>query len=237
MSMLTTVQKFCQRTNITVPNAVYGSSDKLIKQVLALLEEEGNDLAGRGSWQALTFEATHTTLATENQGAITDIATNGFRYILNDTIWDRDLREPVWGPVSDSDWQALKAMVVTGPRSQWRIRGDDLLANPAPPAGNTWAFEYVSWNWITNAAGSTYKQYFTADSDLILLPEEIVLNGLRWRWMREKGLDYGEVFRTYETQVANALGQDGGKRILNQGGRYSGPKPMVYIPAGSWISP
>jgi len=237
MTMLATIQKFCRRTNLPVPNTVYGSSDPQIRQALNILEEEGNDLSGRGAWERITFEATHTTLAQEDQGSIESIATNGFRYILNDTFWDRDLREPVWGPVSDSDWQALKAMVVTGPRSQYRIRGDKLLANPSPPAGHTWAFEYVSWNWILDNDGTTYKQYFTEDTDDILLPEEIVLNGMRWRWMREKGLSYAELFNTYELQVKDALGRDGGKRKLNMGGRTDGPRPMVFVPSGSWITP
>ena len=87
MTLLTVVQRFCKRTGISSPTTVYGSTDPQIIQVLALLEEEGNDLSGRGDWQELTNEATHTTVATESQGAITTIASNGFRYIKNNTIW------------------------------------------------------------------------------------------------------------------------------------------------------
>ena len=237
MSMLTIIQRFCGRSNIPVPATVYGTTDPQVRQALNLLEEEGNDLASRGDWQGLTFEATHTTIAQEDQGAIATIASNGFKYIKLDTIWDRNLTEPVYGGVSPQDWQALKAVAVTGPRYQYRIRGGRLLSNPAPTAGHTWAFEYVSKNWILGADGTTYKQYFTLDTDTVLLPEELLSLGLRWRWKKEKGLEYAEDFRTYETQVAQALASDGAKRTLNMGGNGEGANPRVFIPAGSWVTP
>ena len=82
MSLLTIVQRFCRRTNLTVPATVYGTSDPQIRQIMSLLEEEGNDLSGRGDWNELTFQATHTTTAAEDQGDIDSIATNGYRYIM-----------------------------------------------------------------------------------------------------------------------------------------------------------
>jgi len=235
MTMLTVVQNFCRRTNIPVPSTVIGSTDPRVLQVQALLEEEGNDLAVRGSWQGLTFEASLSTLAQEDQGAISSIATNGFRYIKNETIWDRTTRLPVLGPVNGVDWQALKAVVTTGPRYQFRIRGDRLLVNPPPPAASAWYFEYVTQNWILAADGTTYKQYFTLDTDTMLLPETLMLMGLRWRWMREKGMDYAELFRTYEMQVKDALGRDGGKPVLHMDDSgWNGPRPGIFIPQGNW---
>lgn len=235
MSLLSIVQQFVKPTNLSSPATVYGTTDPQIKQILGILEEEGNDLKKRGDWQGITFEATHTTLAAEDQGAMTSIATNGFRTIKNQTFFDRTTKIPVYGPVDSKEWQALKSTSVTGPNYQYRIRGGKLLANPTPTAGSTWAFEYLSNNWITDSTGVTYKQYFTADTDLVLLPEDLLILGLRWRWKREKGLDYAEDFRTYEMQVNNALGNDGGKKTLNMSGDTDSIGPKAFIPAGSWI--
>lgn len=238
MTMLTTVQYFCRRTGLPPPATVAGSTETLVRQIQALLEEEGNDLAARGAWQGITFEATHTTVATESQGAMSAIATNGFSYLKNETIWDRTDQLPVIGPMDGSEWQVLKAVTTTGPRYQFRIRGGLLLVNPTPAAGHTWAFEYVSKNWILGADGTTYKQYFTLDTDTILLPEELVMMGLRWRWKKEKGLDYAEDYNTYEMQVTDALGRDGGKkRIRMDDYSQHGPRPGVFIPQGSWNVP
>lgn len=236
MSLLTTITAFCERSGLPVPPTVIGTTDVQIKQARALLEEEGNDLASRGPWQGITFEASHTTTAAEDQGAITTIASNGFRYIKNDTIWDRTDTLPVLGPMSSQDWQALKAVSQTGPRYHYRIRGGKLLVNPTPAASHDWRFEYVSQNWILGIDGTTYKSLFTLDTDTLLLPETLLIMGLRWRWMREKGFDYAELFRAYEMQVKDALGRDGGKPTLHMDNRGTdGPTPGVFVPQYSWM--
>lgn len=235
MTILSTVQAFCERTNLDVPTTVLGTTDTQVRQIRALLEEVGNDMASRGSWQGITFEASHTTLAQEDQGAISTIASNGFRYLKNGTIWDRTTRLPVCGPLDAQEWQALKAWVVTGPRYRYRIRGGKLLVNPSPPASESWYFEYVSQNWILGADGTTYKQYFTLDTDTILLPETVLLMGLRWTWKKEKGLDYAEDMRTYEIQLKDSLGRDGSKKTLHMDDEaWRGPVPGTFVSPGSW---
>jgi hypothetical protein len=238
MTILSVVQDFCERTGLPSPASVLGTTDPQVKQIRALLEEEGRDLAGRGAWQGITFEASHTTLAAEDQGTIISIATNGFKYVKNQTIWDRTDQLPVMGPMDAQEWQALKAIQTQGPRYRFRIRGGKLLVNPTPTAGHSWYFEYVSENWILGADGTTYKKRFTLDTDTILIPEDLVLQGLRWRWLREKGFAYAELFNTYEAQVKDALGQDGAKPVIYMdGSQWRGPRPGIFVPDGSWSVP
>lgn len=236
MSLLTVVQKFCRRQNLPVPTTVVGSSDPQITQIMGLLEEEGDDLASRHPWQGITFEAALTTTATENQGAMTAIASNGFKYVKNETLWDRSTRLVIAGPLDAKDWQKMKALFATGPRYRYRIRGDHLLVNPVPPAGESWYFEYGSENWILAVDGTTYKSAFTLDTDTFILPEKLFTAGLRWRWLREKGMDYAELFRTYETQVQDAMGRDGSKpRLAMDDQPNAGPVPGIFVSPGSWI--
>jgi len=236
MTMLVLVQRFCERQNLNSPVTVYGSTDPQISQIKALLEEEGNDLSKRGNWESLTFEATHTTIASESQGAISTIASNGFRDFKPDTLWDRTLKLPLQ-LLNEAEWQAQKGFASTSPRYAVRLRGGLLLANPTPTAGNTWAFEYLSKNWILGEDGTTYKQYFTLDTDTLLLPEELLTMGLRWRWKKEKGFDYAEDFRTYESQVNQALGANGLKKPLSMSGGRSDARPGISIPQGNWSVP
>lgn len=235
MTIAGIVQQFSRRSGVQYPATVVGSTDEGVLQMLALLEEEGNDLASRGAWERLTYEAALTTVATESQGAIVSIATNGFRHIKNQTIWDRTDQLPVLGAVDSVDWQALKAVVNTGPRYQFRIRGGELLVSPVPVAGHDWRFEYISQNWILGADGTTYKQYATLDTDTVLLPETLLIMGLRWRWLKEKGLSYAESFNSYEAQVKDALGRDGGKPVITMDSSERRPRPGTWIPSGSWI--
>lgn len=234
MTLLELVQSFCRRTGVTVPNNVIGNPDKDVLQVLALLEEEGNDLATRHQWQALTNEATFTTVAAEDQGDIDTLASNNFRYIRNNTIWNRNTQLPVIGGLEGQEWQQLKAISTSGIKDQFRIRGNHLLAYPIPSAGDTWAFEYISRSWILN--GITPVEFFVSDNDSFLLSHSLLLQGLRWRWNREKGLDYAELFSTYEIQVKDAMGRDGSKQRIWANGRQE-PRPGVFVSNGNWITP
>lgn len=228
-TLLSIVQDFCKRGALGTPTTVIGSGDSQITQIQGLLEEECNDLAARHPWQGITFEASLTSLALEDQGAMSAIATNGFRSIRNNTIWDRTDRLPVLGPMSGSNWQFMKAMVALGPRYRFRIRGDHLLVNPPPSAGHDWRFEYLSKNFATDTGGTIYKARFTVDTDIVLLPDDLCLQGLRWRWKKEKGFDYAEDFRTYEAQVMDAMGRDGGKPPLYMDCGQRGPSPGIFI--------
>lgn len=233
MTLLELVQAFCRRTNIDVPTAVMSSTNEQINQIHALLQEEGDDLVTRGDWQQLVNEATHTTVATESQGAITTIASNGFDRFKPNTFWDRSLNLPVY-IVDGTDWQQIKGTSVTGPRYQARIRGNNLIVNPTPTAGNTWAFEYVSKNWILDDDGSTQKAIFAEDTDTPLFPDHVIMLGLRWRWKKEKGLEYAEDFRAYEAALKQALGGNGIRRTLNMSSYAPSINPRIVIPEGNW---
>ena len=236
MNLLSLVQKFCQRTNIPSPATVYGSTDDQILQAMGLLEEEVNDLAARHTWQGLQLEASHTTLALEDQGDINTLDP-AFSFIRNNTMWDTTDRLPVLGPVSGSEWQELKAVLANGPRYQFRFRGNHLLVNPIPAAGHAWKFEYESKYAILDTDGTTTKEFFTADTDTFLLPDNLLLLGLRWRWKAEKGLDYGELFATYERLVKKAMGSDGGSETLRMDNEGASASPGIFVPVSNWIVP
>lgn len=233
MSMLTVVNDAQRRLNLTVSSSVAGSSDETAVQMLALLNQAGEELAEAYPWQVLVKEATFTTVATESQGSISTIAP-GFFYILNNTIWNRSLRRPVFGALSPNEWQLLKASSVTGPFQQYRIRGDTLRFIPTPPADQTCAFEYVSKNWCTTADGVTEKSAFTLDTDVSLLDERLLALSLVWRFKQAKGLDFTAELQMYESRLNNEMARDGGKPVLDLNGKVQILMPGVMIPQGNW---
>jgi hypothetical protein len=234
MSLITMTQQVCRRIGITAPVSVSSSSDPQIIQLMAIANEEGQDLSARYPWQSLQNESTFVTVAAESQGAITTLAGSGFRYILNDIMWDRTLLVPVSGPLNPQDWQGLKARNITGPYSQFRIRGGLVRFIPTPVAGNTIAFEWISKNWVTVTALATTSATWTADADTGLLDEEIMTQGVIWRWKAAKGLEYAEDYNKYERLVADQMARDGGKPRLNLGGGMSNFPAGVFVPSGSW---
>jgi hypothetical protein len=235
VDVLEVIQRCANAVGIPEPStAVANQADDVI-QLVELLNQEGRSLASRHDWQALRFEATFTTLAAESQGTLASIigATQGLRKIINDTIWDRTTQQPVYGPNSPQRWQAQKAMALTGPYPSYVIRGNTLRFDPVPAAGDTCYFEYISTMWCTDVGGTTFRRNVAADTDLLLLDDEIMLAGLEWRWLRKKGLSYAEEFASYEAMVYQAMGRDGTKARLQMDGggeRRRGPA----VPIGSW---
>lgn len=232
MSLITMIQQVTRRIGIPAPTTVSGSSDAQIIQLMALANEEGQDLSSRYPWIALQNESTFTTVATESQGAITTLAGAGFRYILNDIMWNRSLLRPVFGPLVPQDWQALKARSVTGPYTQFRMRGTSILFIPTPTAGETVAFEWITKYWSTGVGGAASA--WAADADTGLIDEEIMGAGVLWRWQAAKGLEYAESYNKYERLVADQMARDGGKARLNLGGGMNDFPAGVLVPSGSW---
>ena len=233
LSCLQIVQTACRRIGIPAPAAAFTSQDPQIIQLLSLSEEEGQEHATRYPWQALQTETTFTTVAAQVQGSMSVIAPN-YDYIVNDTIWNRTLRRPVYGPKSEQDWQQAQAMQINGPFNSFRIIGDVLNFYPNPVGGQTCAFEYISKNWISTLVGGT-SSVWTNDADTPLINDEVLVLGLVWRWKQAKGLDYAEDFGKYERRMADLMGRDAGKPTLSMSGAKYDIQPGVFVPAGSWF--
>lgn len=236
MNVLEIVQRFTNAVGISEPSTAVANQAEDVAQIVELLNQEGRALSARHMWQALTYEASFTTVATESQGTLTTIigATQQLRRIVNDTIWDRTSQVPILGPLSSQRWQAQKSSSLSGPYSEYRIRGNTLRFDPAPTAGHTCYFDYVSKCWCTDATGVTFRTNVAADTDLMILDDEVALAGLEWRWLRKKGLSYAEEFATYEGLVSDLINRDGTKAKLRMDERPNSRSPGVFVPVGSW---
>lgn len=234
MSLLTVVQSFCQRTGLPVPSFAVGSTDAQVLQIIALADEVVEDLCDRWTWADLTREAVFVTVNGEDQGSLDTIAPNGFLRISQETIFNRTLRLPLVGPMTQAQWQALKALPTAGPFYKYRIRQNRILFMPAGIAGHTCAFEYASSYAILAVDGTTYRSAFAADTDTFILDERLLTAGLRWRWRAEKGLDYAEEFRRYEELANNASGRDGTKPRIDMSGGGNDFRPGIWVPSGNW---
>lgn len=231
-TLLEIVQEFCGRTGLSISSSVVNSGDTQLVQIRYLLNEVCEELTGE-SWQVATQEAVFTTVAGEAQGSIATLAPNGFQSIIEGTFFDRTLRRPMFGGLTASEWQERKALVNPGPFYQFRLVRDQLYFMPAPPAGHICAFEYHS-SYVIKGDNGIAKAAFTSDTDVFLLSKKLILAGLRWKWKNEKGLDYAEDFRRYETIRTEELGRDKVPRTLRMDGSDNGFRPGIWVPSGNW---
>lgn len=237
MSLLTIVQNACKRMGLDNPSVVAGSTDLMTIQMMAIANEEGEELSTGSSvglsydWQALQTEASFVAVATESQGLLTTIAP-GFKYIIGDTIWNRSTRLQAQGSLTPQEWQNYKAWSISSPYPKYRFSGGLLRLMPTPTAGDNYYFEYQSSNWCTSSGG-TGQTAFAADTDVSLIDEELVVAGLIWRWKQAKGLTYAEDFRKYQTRVMNAIARDVNRKTIDMGMARE-TLAGVVVPAGSW---
>lgn len=232
MSVLSIVQSVCLRVGLDSPSAVLSSTDLQVKQILELSNEAGQELSRSYPWSALLAVGNYTTVATESQGSVQTIAP-GLDYIINDTIWNRTLRRPVFGPKPPVDWEQQKAMAINGPWSSYRIIGGVLTMYPIPTAGEECYFEYISKNWVSTSTGSTSATW-TNDADTPLLDNNMIVLDTIWRFKAAKGFSYAEDFNKAKRLALDLQVRDSGKDTLSlTSGRYD-IYPGVVVPAGSW---
>lgn len=235
MTLLEIINEFCRRTAMPETIIGFGSQDDQIMQIIGLANEIVEDLIRRWNWQVLRREVVWECVEGENQGQLSNIAPNCSR-ILNDTLWDRDRRLPIYRE-NAQDWQWSKALNSDSPLPSYRLMDGCLYISPAQPVGTKIAFEYQSNAPIVDKTGEVFKytEYFNKDTDEFLLPNLLLLKGLRWRWKEEKGLPYMEAFRSYEDAVAHETGYDMTKPKLSLNGTPNKEiAPAVVVPAGSW---
>ena len=170
----------------------------------------------------------------ESQGDIRTIAGPDFNFIVNETMWNRTQRRPVFGPKSPAEWQQLKAQFMQGPWIQYMLRGNQLLFLPVPSPGFAVYFEWISKYWCTNAALTQGQTSMLLDTDVGTLDERLLTLGTIWRFKQKNKLEFSEDQDTYEAAIEDAMTRDGSKGRLNLAGAQSDIYPGVVVPAGAW---
>ena len=133
------------------------------------------------------------------------------------TLWNRDNKRILINPLTSEEWQFFKGWTtVNGLNLRSRIRAGEFEFEQeitSSDNGKTIAFEYISKYWV-ETAGGTAKGSFTLDDDVSVLDEELLTQGLVWRFRKAKGLEYQTDLGEYQQQVNQAKARDGGSRKL-----------------------
>lgn len=227
MSLLSIVQEAAGALSLPAPVSVVGNSDGSAMQWLNLAKREGNELSKRHDWQNLIVQKTWTSTATQAQSLA--IGSDFDRLVPDAEVWNRTSNLKYLGPVSSIEWMRLQSGISGGVAGWWRLIGNVLNIYPAPTAGQTMAWEYLSKNWC-QSSGTVGQATWAADSDTGLIPEFLMSLGLTWRWLRAKGMDYAEDMATYEREVEKSSSRDRGMRVMSVGKS----RAMDYPPQPYW---
>lgn len=215
MSLLTMVQNICQEVGLENPSTAYGNTATEVRQCLRFLYRTYQDLNLRGHWAELIKEHS-ITLAT---------STSAYPY---PTDLDRVIYETEWNandswrmrPVDPVQYETMvRGLSTVSDINYFIAKGttsNRFTVYPTPSTGDNGKkvyFLYISTYWIQSSAG-TDKAAFTADTDISLLPEELVELGAKWRYKAENQLEYAEDKRMYEIMIPTKLKSKSSARTL-----------------------
>lgn len=130
--------------------------------------------------------------------------------MISDTNWDRTNHWRNLGAKSSQEWQWLQGGVISvGPRERYRIYQNKLRIFAALTTVYTFAFEYVSNYWIVATGGTAgTKGSFTADTDSAVFPDDLMLAGLKYMWLKAKKLDFGIELAEFTRALSYCKAQD-----------------------------
>ena len=70
-------------------------------------------------------------------------------------------------------------------------------------------------NWLVDSGGVVFKSRPTADSDVILFDARLAVDGLKYRFLKAKGLEYGEEQRDFIARLNKIAGRNAPVLDLN----------------------
>lgn len=200
------------------PSAFFNATDKFALELCDLVNEVAQDVVKYRDWQALQSVETLT-----GDGATSAFPLPADFDRMNVSAGVQNLDSWAWGYSrygSVDEFLFDQARDFTRVPGGWIIYGDQMRFAPAPPAGQSATFPYISTNIVRDANG-TPKPKFTADTDTFVLPERLLTLGLVWRWRENKKLDASGDQEAFVKALDEVAAKDGGSKVIRYGGRYS----------------
>jgi hypothetical protein len=133
-----------------------------------------------------------------------------FDRMISDTNWDRTNHWRNLGTKTSQEWQWLQGGIISvGPRERYRIYNNRLRIFQALTSIYTFAFEYVSNYWVMSS-GATQgdKGAYSVDTDTAIFPDDLMLAGLKFYFLKAKKLDYAIELGEFTRALSYTKAQD-----------------------------
>lgn len=194
MTVLSVIKDAIVLCGFDEPTSVVGNTDLTVRQCLAHLKAEGTMLAKKAGWRGLKAKGT---ITGDGVTTLFDLPADFDRYAPGRKMWEALGISPNFRHLSDEEFQAAQASQIFLLRKVWRIFGDQVEFYPALDDGQVVTFEYRTTKWVTDTNGVPLGD-ITTDSDLFLLPEEVLKLGVIWRFKSAKGFTFDQDKINYE---------------------------------------
>lgn len=204
MSLLTIAQRVADAVGLPRPNSVAGSTDQLARQMFSLANDTLEEL-GKMDWPQLDTTYSLNTVVNQIPYPLPD----DYARFATDTAFVTSEYYSLRGSLTPKEWALRRnGMAQYLGLLRYRVFGypATLQFVPAPQTVQNVTIEYLS-NFLVLGNDNTRRALYTQDTDVSIVPEELVRKGLKWRIKHAKGLDYSQDFNDYETSCAEMFAQ------------------------------
>lgn len=205
MTLLSIAQDAADEIGIYRPDSVASSTDPDAQKLYRLANKVGYGLMRVNAWQILTKEQTFTAISGETQ---TGILPDDFDRFIPEAFWDRSASRLISGPITEVQWQGLKAAYYQDSTLRRFIyRGGQISVIPGFAGGESLAFAYVSNEWAASSGG-TGQTKFEADDDTTVFNEDLFTAGLVYEYLKGEGLPFDAARAEYMDQFDRLIQND-----------------------------
>lgn len=230
---LSLVQEFTDKLGLPRPNALISATDKSVRQYKALLAQTVRDLS-EYKWPEQTIRKAFTTIAGVDQGKLVTLFGEEYAGIVKDTMWNNTRHMRIFGPITNTTFNALQTLPNAGPEFLMYISREHLFLTPEAVAGEEITASIISKFNIVH--GATYQELITDDGDKLLFPDNVVSRYFEAIWRKQKGESgWTDDWNDAMGLIAKNIVKDGGGKTLSMNSNPNlGPRPGIIIPPGNW---
>lgn len=193
------------------PATVVNNTADDVENALALAVRVGQEIARKALWAELIQFTTFDTVATTQGYALA----SDFDRFVSDSLWNQSSSRKL-SLVTQRTWNFLENGIVAqaGIHQQWIQQAQNILINPVPTLAETIEYEYITDEWVQNAAGSSFSTTFAADTDTTRFPEYLLELGLKVKIRKRYGDAYQDDLDEFNTSLDMAIARTGGNTTL-----------------------
>lgn len=236
MTLASIADEVCDIVGVERVTGISGATDTRYAQIRALIQQATDDLYRRHDWQALVRLRSYQTVAGEAQPAF--LPEDYGRMAAGQTMRTNVNYEEIMGPLSPEQWADVHWNPGGLVAQYWRFIGREIHLYPAPPVGQNVTLEYLSRFTIQSADG-VLKDRWSSDTDVSLLPENLIALSAIWRWKSAKGFAYAEDMANFERELERQSGAEAASSALIVSSLrkpFPGPYTSSNAPSGPFIS-
>lgn len=203
MTLLKIVKAVAVNVSLEQPDTAQDAEPDNIKMV-RFVNETGQELRRRVDWTALAKRHSIIGSGTDYEFAL---APDHDRFSPGLCVTASGL--PVRGGLSTDEWASIQP--VEGHPRYFRVAGPKIDLYPFPASGAAVQVSYQSRNWAANKDGEPLAA-MSADTDVPIIPLELLVKGAIWRFERHVGKDFSDHLSEFETMLADLARAEGGVR-------------------------